>query len=150
MNAHVVSLQLHEIKCAPLRAVDEVEGTVGGGLVGDSHEARPTRGVLVVDRTSLEAHGLVAGDLREQITIDGLGDVTGLPAGTRLRIGGITLRVNGPCEPCTHIGDMLEVGDRESFRQSLIGRRGALCTVAAADGPARLGDRVEVLEPVPA
>ena len=150
MNAHVVSLQLHEARCEPLRPVDEVEGTVGGGLVGDSHEARPTRGVLVVDRTTLEAHGLSAGDLREQITIDGFGDVTALPVGTRLRIGGITLRVNGACEPCTHIGEMLAVEDREAFRRSLVGRRGALCTVAAADGPARIGDRVEVQQAVPA
>ncbi len=148
MNAHVASLQLHEAKCAPLRAVDEVEGTVEGGLVGDSHETRPRRGVLVVDRTTLEAHGLAAGDLREQITIEGFGDVTALPEGARLRIGGITLRVNGPCEPCTHIGEMLAVEDREAFRQALVGRRGALCTVAAADGPARIGDRVEVEQAV--
>ncbi len=53
--------------------------------------------------------------------------------------------MSGPCEPCTHIGEMLGLADREAFRESLVGRRGALCTVVAVDGPARVGDAVEVV-----
>ena len=35
--------------------------------------------------------------------------------------------------------------DLEAFRVSLVGRRGALCTVIAADRPIRVGDPVAVL-----
>ena len=71
--------------------------------------------------------------------------MTNLPVDSELRIGGVTLRVNGPCEPCTHIGELLGVPDREAFRVSLLGRRGALCTVSAVTGAIRVGDPVEVL-----
>jgi MOSC domain-containing protein YiiM len=62
----------------------------------------------------------------------------------------MVLRVNGECEPCTHIGEMNGVEDQEVFRQSLQGRRGAVCTVVEASGVARVGDRVEIVAPVAA
>lgn len=71
--------------------------------------------------------------------------MTSLTPGTELRVGGLTLRVNGPCDPCTHIGGLLGVPDPESLRRSLLGRRGAVCTVAAAEGATRVGDLVVVL-----
>ena len=125
--------------------VAEVVGRVGGGLEGDIHAHRSSRAVLVIDRATLDALRLASGDLREEITIEGLPDVTNLPVDAELRIGGVTLRVNGPCEPCTHIGELLGVPDREQFRQSLLGRRGALCTVSAASWPIRVGDPVALL-----
>jgi MOSC domain-containing protein YiiM len=125
--------------------VSEVVARVGGGLEGDVHAHRSSRAVLIIDRATLDALGLAPGDLREEITVEGLPDVTNLPVNTELRVGGVTLRVGGPCEPCTHIGELLGVPDREAFRQSLLGRRGALCTVTAVSGPIRVGDPVEVL-----
>lgn len=145
--ARVVSLQLHHAHGEPPTPVDAIRGRVGGGIEGDSHVAKTTRSVLVVDRSTLDDLGLRPGDLREQITLVGVRDVTSLEPGTQLRVGGITLRVNGPCEPCTHIGEMNGVADREVFRLALVGRRGAVCTVVAADGAARVGDPVEVLAP---
>lgn len=145
MSGRVVSLHVRTEKHGTPMAVSEVIGRVGGGLEGDVHASRSSRAVLVIDRATLDALRLAPGDLREEITIQGLPDVTNLPVDSELRIGGVTLRVNGPCEPCTHIGELLGVPDREEFRKSLVGRRGALCTVAAVDGPIRLGDRVEVL-----
>lgn len=150
MTARVVSLQIHRERCVPPTAVDAVIGRVGGGIEGDSHVQKATRSVLVVDRSTLDDLGLKPGDLREQITIEGLRDVTTLEPGTLLGVGGITLRVNGPCEPCTHIGGMLDVEDVEVFRLSLVGRRGAVCTVVEAAGDARVGDRVEIVAPVAA
>lgn len=150
MSATVVSLQLHREHGARPVHVNAVVGRIGGGVEGDSHVAKTTRSVLVVDRSTLDDLGLAPGDLREQITIDGVRDVTNLTPGTRLRVGGVTLRVNGPCAPCTHIGDMLEVEDPELFRRSLEGRRGAACTVVDVAGLVRIGDTVEVLAPVPA
>ena len=145
MNGRVTSLHMRTEKHGVPKPVAEVVGRAGGGLEGDVHAHRTSRAVLVVDRATLDALGLAPGDLREEITIEGLPDVTNLPVDTELRIGGVTLRVNGPCEPCTHIGELLGVPDRETFRQSLLGRRGALCTVSAVSGPIRVGDPVELL-----
>jgi len=145
MNGRVTSLHVRTEKHGVPKPVAEVVGRAGGGLEGDVHAHRTSRAVLVVDRATLDALGLAPGDLREEITIEGLPDVTNLPVDTELRIGGVTLRVNGPCEPCTHIGELLGVRDREEFRLSLVGRRGALCTVSAVSGPIRVGDPVELL-----
>lgn len=145
MSGRVVSLQIRTSKHAVPTPVTEVVGRAGGGLEGDAHAHRTSRAVLIIDRATLDALHLAPGDLREQITVEGVPDVTNLPVDTELRIGGVTLRVGGPCEPCTHIGELLGVPDREAFRQSLVGRRGALCTVTAASGPIRVGDGVEIL-----
>jgi MOSC domain-containing protein YiiM len=145
MSGRVISLQVRADKHGTPTAVAEVVGRVGGGLEGDVHARRSSRAVLVVDRATLDALQLRPGDLREEITVEGLPDVTNLPVDSELRIGGVTLRVNGPCEPCTHIGELLGVPDREEFRKALLGRRGALCTVAAVSAPIRVGDPVEVL-----
>jgi MOSC domain-containing protein YiiM len=145
MTGRVVALHVRSEKHGAPVPVAEVVGRVGGGLEGDVHAHRSSRAVLVIDRAPLDALRLAPGDLREEITIDGLPDVTNLPVDSELRIGGVTLRVNGPCEPCTHIGELLGVPDREAFRESLLGRRGALCTVSAVSGPIRIGDPVEVL-----
>ncbi|MDQ2914579.1 MAG: MOSC domain-containing protein [Chloroflexota bacterium] len=141
----MISLHVRTEKHGAPTPVSETVGRVGGGIEGDLHAHRTSRAVLVIDRSTLDALRLSAGDLREEITIEGVPDVTNLPVDSELRIGGVTLRVNGPCEPCTHIGELLGVPDREEFRQSLLGRRGALCTVSAASGPIRVGDPVEVL-----
>ena len=145
MSGRVIALHIRTEKHGTPTPVPELVGRVGGGLEGDMHADRTARAVLVIDRATLDALRLAPGDLREEITIEGLPDVTNLPADTELRIGGVTLRVNGPCEPCTHIGELLGVPDREEFRQSLVGRRGALCTVSAVSGQVRVGDAVEVL-----
>ena len=142
--ARVLSLQLHGTRGEPLQTKDEVRGRVGGGLEGDSHADREKRGVVVLDRSTSDALGLKAGDLREQITIEGMPDLDSLAVGTRLRIGGITVRVNGPCEPCTHIGEMNGVADPREFQAKLEGRRGLICTVLAADAPVHVGDDVAV------
>ena len=146
--ARVMSLQLHGEHGAPLQPVGEARGRVGGGLEGDSHVGRDKRGVVVLDRATCDALGLKPGDLREQITIEGLAELNTLATGTRLRIGGLTLRVNAPCEPCTHIGEMNGVADPAAFQAQLDGRRGLICTVLAADAPVRVGDQVVVLETV--
>jgi len=148
--ARVVSLQLHGAHGEPLRRTDEVRGHIGGGLEGDSHVDRVKRGVVVLDRSTNDALGLQSGDLREQITVDGLPSLSSLAPGTRLEIGGITLLVNGPCEPCTHIGEMNGVADAREFQAQLEGRRGLICTVVAADAPVRVGDDVAVQEAVSA
>jgi MOSC domain-containing protein YiiM len=145
MTARVVGLHLHERHGEHPRAVEEVTGRIGGGIEGDSHAHRVHRAVVIVDRSTHEALGLQPGDLREQITVEGLPGLSLLAADTEIRVGGITLRVNGEAEPCTHIGEMLGVDDVVAFQASLAGRRGAICTVIAVDGPVRIGDAAAVL-----
>lgn len=145
MRGKVVALHLHERHGERPHSVGEVVARIGGGIDGDSHAERERRAVLVIDRSTHAALGLEPGDLREQITIEGLPDVTTLAPESELRVGGVTLRVSGECEPCTHIGEMLGRADVEDFRVALLGRRGALCTVVAADAPIRVGDPVELL-----
>jgi MOSC domain-containing protein YiiM len=143
--ARVVSLQLHEGHGQPMRAVVEAPVRVGGGIEGDSHAHRSKRAVTVVDRSTHDAVGVKPGDLREQITVEGMPDLGSLAERTLLRIGAITLRVNGPCDPCEHIGEM---NDRDPlrFRALLDGRRGLVCNVVTANGPVRVGDAVSMLE----
>ena len=143
--AHVVSLQLHEGHGEPMRAVPEAQARVGGGIEGDSHAHRSNRAVTIVDRSTHDAVGVKPGDLREQITVEGLPRLGDLVEGTLLRIGAITLRVNGPCDPCEHIGEM-NGADPAEFQALLEGRRGLVCNVVAANGPVRVGDEIAVLE----
>ena len=147
-SGRVISLHIRAVKHAAPTLVGEAVGRLGGGIEGDVHAERTSRAVLVVDRATLDALRLGPGDLREEITVEGMPDITNLPVDAELRIGTVTLRVNGPCEPCTHIGDLLGVADPEEFRRSLVGRRGALCTVVAAAGPIRVGDPVALLAAV--
>ena len=144
--SRVVSLQLHEGHGRPMRAVPQADGRVGGGIEGDSHVHRSKRAVTVVDRSTHDAVGVKPGDLREQITVEGLPALGSLAEGTLLRIGAITLRVNGSCDPCTHIGEMNGIADPDEFQAMLEGRRGLVCNVIAADGPVRVGDEVSVME----
>jgi hypothetical protein len=144
LTGEVTALHLHVAHRMPMVPVTSVEGRRNGGLQGDSHVLRRNRAVTIVDRSTLDALGLRPGDLREQITVSGLPEITNLPRGTRVRAGGLVLRINGPCEPCTHIGKMLGVEDPEALRKELLGRRGATCTVVAVDGPLTVGDTMAV------
>jgi MOSC domain-containing protein YiiM len=143
--ARVVSLQLHEGHGKPMRAVAQADACIGGGIEGDTHAHREKRAVTIVDRSTHDAVGVQPGDLREQITIEGMPSLGSLSEGTMLQIGAITLRVNGPCDPCTHIGEM-NGADPQEFQTQLEGRRGLVCNVVSADGPVRVGDEVSVTE----
>lgn len=145
--ARVISLQLHEGHGKPMRPVPQAEARVGGGLEGDSHAHRAKRAVTIVDRSTHDAVGVKPGDLREQITVEGLPSLGSFGEGTMLQIGAITLRVNGSCDPCTHIGEMNGIADPDEFKTMLEGRRGLVCTVVRADGPVRVGDPVSAMEP---
>jgi MOSC domain-containing protein YiiM len=129
-----------------MRNVAEAAVRVGGGIEGDSQVGRSRRAVTVVDRSTHDAVGVRPGDLREQITVEGMPTLGSLAEGALLRIGTITLRVNGSCDPCTHIGEMNGIADPDEFQSLLEGRRGLVCNVLSADGPVRVGDEVSVME----
>ena len=143
---NVIALHLLERHEARPRPVEVVRAVEGYGLEGNLHSGRDRRQVLLLERETLDALGLAPGDLREQITVDVPG-ITGLPEGTRLRVGDAVLEATGPCEPCTHIGDLLGKDDAPGFQADLRGRRGLLARVdrVEGDGMIRVGDPVEVL-----
>jgi MOSC domain-containing protein YiiM len=117
----------------------------GGGIQSDIHEHRKTRSVVLMSTADLNQLGLNPGDLREQITVD-TENLMGLEAGTQIDINGNILEIDGDCEPCTHIGELLGVEDREAFRQTLLGHRGKLARVIHTNGSAKIsiGDPVIV------
>ena len=148
-NPTVISIQLHHTPGQPLTPAPQARALLERGLEGDSHSQRQPgrrRQVLLLDASTLDHFDLHPGDLREQITVRGLPDISVLPSGSRLRIGDVTLEAAGDCEPCLHIGEMLGVADPEAFRQALVKRRGLLCRVVAVNGEGyvRVGDAVEV------
>lgn len=146
----VISLQLHQAEGQPLRPIAQARALLDLGLEGDSHSLHGPgrkRQVLILDVSTADHFALQPGDLREQITIRGLPDVTTLPTGARLRMGEATFEAAGACAPCLHIGGLLGVEDAEAFRQALERRRGLLCRVVevSGEGWVRLGDAVQLL-----
>ena len=133
----IVALRLCTATRAPMGGPAEAVARADFGLEGDRH-ARPgsRRQVLLVDAAVLRAEGLQPGDLRENVTVEGL-PVDGLPVGTRLRIGaGVLLRVTKNCEPCSRMDEI-----RPGLQERLRGRRGTL-TAVEAGGVIRVGDAI--------
>lgn len=151
----VVSVCLKAEGGVPKHAQPEV--TVGPyGLEGDFHAGEVCRHgsragqandrqVSVVAREAVaEAAAQLSievppGGLAENILVSGLGDLSSLRPGQRLRFSsGAELRVTAQNNPCKN----LMVWHRKLPKQ-LAGRRGVVCTVLAP-GPLRPGDSVEI------
>ena len=140
--ATVVSLHLNVGSRKPLVPVERVSALLEQGLEGDRHQrtAQGRRTVLLMEQEVLDQHGLAPGDVREQITVRGLG-LTTLVFGSRLKIGGATLEVGGLCAPCERMNE-IEPG----LRGKLEGRRGRFARIVAA-GPIAVGDAIAVEPP---
>lgn len=145
-TGHVLSIHLLRAQRTTPQPVDEAKALLGRGLEGDVHGKKRSgdhRQVLILDAATIRHLGLRPGELREQITVE-FPPLEQLAAGTRIRIGAVTFELSGPCEPCTHIGEVLGKDDRVAFQQALVGRRGQLARVVAVDGDGtiRVGDAV--------
>lgn len=140
----ISAIHLHEVETQHPRPVQSAKITASGGIDGDSHE-RAGRKVLLVSSQVLTGMQLAPGDLREQLTIDGM-DVNSLPEGSRLKIGAVSAVVQGECAPCLTIGAYLEVPDPEGFRGSLTDKRGRFVVFdpSSAGQTIHVGDEVEV------
>ncbi|CCF84327.1 putative MOSC domain [Nitrolancea hollandica Lb] len=84
---------------------------------------------------------LQPGDLAENFLVTGLGDLTDLQAGDRVRIGEVVLEVTGQNRPCATIGV-----HHPLLVKSIHGRRGIVAVVLVT-GIARPGDPVTVERP---
>ena len=94
--------------------------------------------MLIIERETLEEFGLPIGDVRENITVEGI-KLASLPAGTRLQAGRALLEVTMDCTPCKFIE-----AKRPGLRDQLVGRRGTLFKVIEG-GEIKLGDKVRIV-----
>jgi len=141
MSARIVALHLSHASRAPLKNVGTAEALLDRGLDGDRH-AKPgnRRSILFMEQEMLDAQGLAPGDVREQVTVQGL-DLNGLVFGSRLKVGSAVFEVAGPCAPCQRMEEL-----RAGLRQVLEGRRGRFVRVVEA-GTLSVGDAVEIQPP---
>jgi MOSC domain-containing protein YiiM len=119
-------------------ALDEARALAGHGFEGCAHARPPRREVLFVSKEHLDALGLEAGQIRENLTVDG-DDVQRWPVGQRVRAGEVVFEVTMVNEPCERMEAI-----RPGLRQELNGRRGMLARIVEG-GTVRVGDAIELL-----
>jgi|TARA_B110001454_G_scaffold193838_1_gene194968 MOSC domain-containing protein YiiM len=136
---HLFTQPAHGVSPEP---AEQLELVMGGGAKGDQHEHRKTRALVIMSLSDVNLLGLKPGDLREQITLD-LPELMSLKDGTLIKIGGVEIRIDGDCDPCVHIGELLGIEDREAFRNNLLGHRGKLATVLNS-GIIAISDKTEL------
>jgi MOSC domain-containing protein YiiM len=141
MSATVVAIHLSTASRAPLLSRDQALAIENRGLDGDRH-AKPNsrRAVLLMEHETLQHLGLAPGDVREQVTVKGLG-LMQLPFGSRLRVGDAVLEVAGPCAPCTRMDEI-----RTGLKHDLEGRRGRFVRVVQG-GSFAVGDTFTIEPP---
>jgi MOSC domain-containing protein YiiM len=109
-------------------------------LDGDIHN-KPggKRQVLLMDEETLNAFGLQAGQVRENITTRGI-ELKTLAPGTRLRVGNAQFEITQACDPCKMIEDI-----RPGLREQMQGQRGMFVRVIVG-GEVRVGDVIEIVK----
>ncbi len=136
----IVDIRLNVASRQPMSVVGSAEVKAGEGLVGDRH-AKPgsNRQILLMDSAILDALELEPGQLRENMTIEGL-SLFGLEKGQRLRVGGsLEFEIGELCDPCTYVGQI-----RPGLREAIEGLRGLFVTPLGS-GEVQLGDEVTVI-----
>lgn len=134
----IVDIRLNVATGQPMQVVKSVQVSAGEGLVGDRHAKKgSSRQVLLVDQSILEKHSLQPGQLRENITVQGV-DVKALEEGDTLAIGDIEFTVGELCDPCANM-DALQLGLKEAIN----GERGLFLS-PIGDGTLSVGDQLKV------
>ena len=115
------------------------------GIEGDRHrrsDGRLTdRQILLMDRETIDRFGLQEGDVRENITVEGL-DFSALKDGDKVAIGSeVILRITGDCEPCSRMDEL-----RDGLKDELDGQRGMLA-FAEKGGIISNGDSIATVTP---
>src|SRR5512147_1876991 len=138
MSASIIHLQLKPAEGAPMKPVSAVTAIANYGLQNDANAGRSKRQVLIIERELLDEFQLPIGDVRENITVEGI-TLAGTPAGVRLRVGQALLEVTLDCAPCEFIE-----GKRPGLRKAMEGKRGTLFKVIEG-GEINVGDTIEVV-----
>ncbi len=137
MSAIVVHLQLKPAVGAPMEPVPAVTAIKDYGLKDDANAGRGKRQVLIIERELLDEFQLPIGDVRENITVQGI-QLAGMAAGTRVRVGNALLEATLDCAPCQFIEDK-----RPGLRAAMAGKRGTLFKVIEG-GEIKVGDVIQV------
>ncbi|HHT9146869.1 MAG TPA: MOSC domain-containing protein, partial [Candidatus Wunengus sp. YC61] len=137
-NPRVIYLQIKPARGSLMQSVSVVEAVAEQGLRNDSQFGRSKRQVLIIESETLEEFELPIGDVRENITVEGI-KLAGLPAGTRMHVGSALLEVTMDCTPCKFIE-----AKRPGLRDQMVGRRGTLFRVIEG-GKIKLGDEVRIV-----
>jgi len=123
-----------------MQGVKYVEVLENFGLVGDRHAITDSsRQVLLIELEALEELGLKPGQVKENITTQGLSLMQLLPM-QQLKIGSqVILEITQPCTPCHRMDEI-----RQGLFQEIAGRRGMLAKVVRG-GEIRRGDQIDII-----
>jgi cyclic pyranopterin phosphate synthase len=142
--AEIVSLNISREKGVNKEPVDRVDLRVDHGIEGDAHAGDWHRQVSLLAEESIDfmrqkGLELDPGAFAENITTRGI-DLAGLPVGTRLEIGGVTLEVTQIGKKC-HKGCAIfqQVGD------CIMPREGIFAKVLRP-GAIQQGDAIHVIK----
>jgi len=137
--ASVLAVCLSREKGVPKTPVESAELKIGHGLAGDAHAGAGRRQVSLLGRESLSnlAFPAVSGAFAENILTEGI-SLSGLPLGTRLRVGGALLEVTQIGKEC-HSACAI----REKTGDCVMPREGVFAVVLEG-AVIRAGDAVEV------
>jgi len=141
-HGNVSSLHANIRTRQPMKDLDEAMAVPGAGLLGCRH-SRPgnERAVLLVESETLHEFGLEPGEIKENITTQGI-DLKVLKPGAQLQVGEtVLLEVTGPCAPCRRMDEI-----RQGLQAELQGRRGVNARVAVG-GKIRPGDEIALVKP---
>src|SRR5207245_11174299 len=105
MTARIVSIQLCPGHREPMQPVPTATLITGVGIEGDKHAvAASNRQVLLADKEALDAVGVLAGTIKENLTVEGW-SVMQTSVGTRLRLASSAgLCTSNRWKPCDRRG----------------------------------------------
>jgi len=138
MAGTIIHLQLKPAEGAPMKTVESVTAITSYGLKDDANAGRSKRQVLIIERELLDEFQLSVGEVRENITVQGI-QLAGMAAGTRVRVGQALLEATLDCAPCQFIEDK-----RPGLRAAMEGKRGTLFKVIEG-GEINVGDALQIV-----
>jgi MOSC domain-containing protein YiiM len=135
----IVDIRLNVARRQPMSVVDSAEVKAGEGLVGDRHaEVGSTRQILMMDRAVMDVLEVDPGQLRENITVQGV-SLFGLKEGQTLKVGnGLEFKIGELCDPCDNMDHI-----RPGLREKIEGQRGLFVTPLFS-GTVNVGDDVTI------
>lgn len=124
-----------------MEPMNEAEFIENLGMKGDRHALEnSSRQILLIEKETLDVLGLTAGQVKENITTQGI-VLMKLPFKQRLKIGNkVILEITKACSPCSRMEEL-----RQGLMQELAGRRGMLARVLSS-GTIKVGDSIELLK----
>ena len=142
MAVSIVSFRLCLGSREPMKEVAQANFITGQGMQGDRHlrsdGLRAKRQVLIMDVETLNHFGLEPGQVRENVTLEGL-DLSTISAGDRVSLGAdVVLEITGDCEPCARMDEI-----RPGLKEEIDGKRGVLAFVEKG-GVVSIGSEVGV------